>query len=299
MNAEQYLKAVLDSQTLANDSEELKALRACRKEVEGHLRDAFGSSPTIRYGGSQAKGTLNKDTYDLDIICYFPSDEEDAGDTLKEIYDNVAAELEKHYFVERKTSALRLRSRDKLDDFHVDVVPGRFIDETEGDSFLFRAIGEKQRLKTNIDVHIAHVKDSGVTDEIRLGKLWVVRYAVPLKTFIIELIVIDALDGSSASLDEQFTTVLTKLRDEPEKIKVEDPANPTGNDLSEGWNDAVRASASAAAAAALKVVETSGWEGVFGALPDDANDNSSRASIEDFRGAAQAVGTGTRPWAER
>jgi hypothetical protein len=34
---------------------------------------------------------------------------------------------------------------------------------------------DKKRLKTNLDVHLDHVRDSGVIDAIRLAKLWGVR----------------------------------------------------------------------------------------------------------------------------
>ena len=51
-------------------------------------------------------------------------------------------------------------------DFHIDVVPGRFTDETKADAYLYQCGGDKKRLKTNLDVHLDHVRDSGVTDAI-------------------------------------------------------------------------------------------------------------------------------------
>ena len=136
MTDNEYLQTVLKSQDLADDSAELKALTARRKDVEALLRSAFpDSSPTIRYGGSKAKGTLIKESYDLDIVCCFPHDDTTAGETLEDIYNNVAAALEKDYAVERKRSALRLRDKD-LVDFHIDVVPGRFTDDSKTDCFL-------------------------------------------------------------------------------------------------------------------------------------------------------------------
>lgn len=294
MTNDEYLQKVLESQNLNEDSKELKDLRARRDEIEGHLRAAFGDSPSIRYGGSKAKGTLNKDTYDLDMTCYFPRDDEDAGGTVKEIFENVAAELEKHYTVERKTSALRVKGLDKVD-FHVDVVPGRFIDDNEDDVFLYRSIGEKERLKTNLDTHISHVKDSGVVPAIRLMKLWVFRNAVSLKTFVLELAVIDVLDGSTDDVEEQLTTVLTKFRDNSADIKVEDPANPTGNDLSEVWNDSVRANVSSVARATLATVAVLGWEAVFGKLPEETSDSTAK-QVDRLRSAAHASTTATRPW---
>jgi tRNA nucleotidyltransferase (CCA-adding enzyme) len=79
MTLTDYLNNILKSQTLDENSEELKRLRAHRQDVEAVLRSAFSeSAPTIRYGGSIAKKTLIKDAYDLDIICYVEHDDDGA-----------------------------------------------------------------------------------------------------------------------------------------------------------------------------------------------------------------------------
>lgn len=292
MTPNEYLHKVIKSQTLSADSDELKALRDRRDEIEDRLRETFGSTPTIRYGGSQAKGTLVKESYDLDIVCYFPHEEDEAGETLDDIFNNVKSCLEEGYLIKPKTSALRILGTDKVD-FHVDVVPGRFVDDEEKDTFLYRAIGDKSRLKTNIDVHIAHVKDSGVTDAIKLLKLWRTRNALDLKTFILELITVDLIGGSKDKLDEQLKQVLEKLRDEPENITVKDPANPSGNDLSEIWNDTIRSNVAALARSTLETIESLGWEAVFGEPPDD---DDSKTIVDALKAAASTIQEPTRPW---
>jgi len=127
--SDQYLKDVLKSQNLAEDSDQLTALRDHRSDVEAILRKKFqDSSPTIRYGGSVAKGTLILESYDLDVICYFKHEDTSAGETLKDIYYSTKAALENDYLIEGKPSALRLKSRDVSEwgtDFHIDVVPGK------------------------------------------------------------------------------------------------------------------------------------------------------------------------------
>jgi hypothetical protein len=62
-----------------------------------------------------------------------------------------------------------------------------------------------------------------------------------------------------------LTELLTELRDNIDDYSIEDPANPTSNDLSELLNDTTRASLSAGARS-TQTVETSGWEAVFGAV---------------------------------
>src|SRR5580658_7677454 len=106
MTPNEYLLKTLDQQTLAQDSDELEQLRDRRKEVEDLLRTDFGSSPTIRYGGSKAKGTMIKEEYDLDVICYFPRDDDDAGGNLESIFENVKNSLARKYVALPKTSAI-------------------------------------------------------------------------------------------------------------------------------------------------------------------------------------------------
>lgn len=289
MKPNEYLKALLDSQTLEEDGEELENLRERRDEVETLLRDELGKAkPTIRYAGSHAKGTMNLDSYDLDLTFYVPNDNDEAGKTIAEVYESVRAVLAEAYSLEVKASAIRLRSQDGVD-FHVDVVPGRYVDDEKADVFLHRTTGEKERIKTNLDVHIAHVRDSGVTDAIRLVKLWRNRngLATVFKTFVLELATIKLLEGKqSEDLSTQLHHVLTKFRDDIDDLTVEDPANPTGNDLSEVFNENVKAQVRQVATSSLESYEDSGWEGVLGPLPIDESEREEAVK--------RAIG-GTRP----
>jgi hypothetical protein len=269
MDENKYLQQILKLQTLATDSKEMKNLRKHRKDVEDLIRAEFNSSAlTIRYGGSKAKGTMIKEAYDLDVICYFHHDDNSAGKTLEEIYSNVQELLSTQYFVELKPSALRIKDRDPANyavDFHIDVVPGRYTDDSGSDVFLYQASGEKKRLKTNPDVHISHVKNSGLTDAIRLLKLWRVRNGLSIKHFALELLIIEILKGKHPNrLSHQLETVWTVFRDKIDDISIEDPANPTGNDLAALLNNSIRYELSSMATTTLRLIVDSGWEAVFG-----------------------------------
>lgn len=290
MTDQEYLNEILSSQDLADDSKELKDLQKHRAEVEDVLRAGFPKcTPTIKYGGSKAKGTLIKEMYDLDLVCYFPSDDTTAGATLEDIYNNTAKVLsDAKYSVQRKTSALRLRDAQKVD-FHIDVVPGRFTDDTKKDCFLHQEGGDKERLKTNLKVHIDHVKGSGVLDAIRLLKLWKARKALGVKQFVFELLIIKVLKGKNKTLADQVKFVWTEIRDASEAMTVEDPANPTGNDLSKvlatSWSEL-----QLAASNALITLENNGWEGIFGKLPSGSDPTAK------VRAAAASVSTPSKPW---
>lgn len=297
MRTNQYLFDVLKSQELGDDTQELKDLQKHRADVEKILRGEFkDSSPTIRYGGSKAKGTLIKDAYDLDVICYFPNDDTSAGECLEDIYTNIRKALEKDYFVIGKNSSLRLQSKDQKvanRDFHIDVVPGRYTDDTKTDCFIHQADAEKSRLKTNLDVHINHVKDSGVVDAIRLVKLWRARKSLPVKQFVWELLIIKLLEDKKAdSVAEQLEYVWTEIGDAEEPMTVEDPANPDGNDLSKAFGSGIWQTLSGAASATLKTLETAGWEAVFGTTK--RLEGAEKVSV-----LTQAVSTATvrtKPW---
>lgn len=294
MNTNQYLQEILADQRLSSDSDAMTALREHRDAVEGLLKRTFGnSSPTIRYGGSFAKGTLIRESYDLDLVCYFPSGETGAGDTLADIFDSVRTALAEAYYVDPKTSALRLAAKDAhWVDFHIDVVPGRFTDDTGTDCYLYQNGAEKCRLKTNLDIHIGHIRDAGVTPALRLLKLWRARRAITMKNFVWELLCIKLLDGfEGRSLEDQLEHVLRSVAEADEAISVKDPANPEGNDLMEflkGQWWTLRP----AAQATMSQVDFGGWEAVFG----PAENVSEEAKSSRLAAVAASVSSPTPPW---
>jgi hypothetical protein len=264
--------------------------------VEKLLRDNFKDTVlTIRYAGSKAKDTMNKESYDLDIISYVNSGDNTAGETLEDIYDNHKKVLASRYSVEPKGSALRLKGGNPENlgvDFHIDVVPGRFTDDTKTDAYLYQSGGDKERLKTNLDVHLDHVRSSGVIDAIRIAKLWRVRNGLPVRTFVLELAVIKVLkDQKKKSLSAQMEHFWTELRDNSGNLCIEDPANPNGNDLSKCLDDSLKNQLASAAKRTLEQIKSSGWEAVFG----NVQKQEKAARIEILRSAA-AVATPSRPW---
>lgn len=296
MKPDEYLNAILKEQTFGNDDKEIKDLRQRRKDVQKCLETYFSNStPAIRWAGSMAKGTMIRESYDGDVTCYFPHDEEEAGKTLEEIYRNAKAALADAYQVEEKASALRIKSKEDFrTDLHLDVVPGRFTSDDKDDVYLHRTSGDKERLKTNLQVHIDHIKDSGVTDAIRLTKLWrVLNGVTSAKTFVLELLVVNLLAEKKASkLVEQLLHVWTEFRDNPDALAVQDPAN-SNNDL-KPMLDECRGMLSSVASNTLWQIEHNGWEAVFGNVKADQADRS--ATKAALITAAGQVSNPTKPW---
>tara|TARA_R110002072_G_scaffold243698_2_gene402898 strand:- start:13038 stop:13940 length:903 start_codon:yes stop_codon:yes gene_type:complete len=296
MTPDEYLSKILEEQTFDTDDQELKDLRTRRDEISKKLRSHFTkSSPSIRWAGSYAKGTMIRESYDIDMTCYFPSDETEAGTTLKAIYESVEAALEDEYRVERKASSLRVFELDSwTNDLHIDVVPGRYTDDKKSDVYLHRTSSEKERLKTNLQTHIDHIKNSGVVDSIRLMKLWKSRNGMAsVKTFVLELLVVKLLEKKkSLSISEQLEYVWEEFRDNAEGLSVKDPAN-SNNDLKPVLDDC-RFFLSSAASAALSSVENYGWEEVFGDLDEEEASASGMKSA--LSAAVASVSTPTKPY---
>lgn len=271
MKTDEYLKQILDQESLTNESDEIKAIWKERENVEKILTSHFSeSNPTIRYGGSKAKDTMIRSSYDLDIACYFDRDDTKAGETLEEIYNNVQKALESEYLVVRKTSALRLESKSgntKGIYFHIDVVPGRFIEEGTkcNDVFIHQTTGDKTRLKTNLQTHIEFIRDSGCRDAIKLVKFWKKRNGLQIRTFILELLTVEVLKNcDKTNLESCLKEFWTKMKDEIDDIKVYDPANESGNDLSLFFDAGIKAMISSVATSTLSFVENDQWESIFG-----------------------------------
>lgn len=302
MDGNEYLQKILEDQTLKEDGPELKALRDERASVEELLREEFkDSNPTIRYGGSKAKRTMIKESYDLDIPCYFENEDDDAGSSLEDIYNNTRKALEKKYIVTPKTSALRLLSssaQNRGTYVHVDVVPGRFTDDKKDDCYLHVSSGDKSRLKTNLDVQIAHIRDSGRRDAIRLSKLWRVRNGIQVKTFGLELATIEILNAAmpGTGLDEQLIAFWERWRDDPDTVKIEDPSNPNGNNLDDLLNAQVRCALTTASKDSLRRLDNDGWESIFGPVPEEPEKQAARRIEILSRTATASSASAVKPW---
>ncbi len=269
MTVNDFLEQVLIEQTISEDSDEHRSLIAEHDRLVSLITDKLNEAkPSIEIGGSLAKGTLVRASYDLDTICYFDNDDNGAGETLKDIRETVESALRTVYETESKRSAIKLIGKKSGTlEFPVDVVPGRYVDQDRKDVFLHQSEGEKERLKTNLHKHINHIKDSGHVDIIRLAKIWKLRADIDIKTFVLDLLVIECLkDSTNTELESSLVCFWTALRDDIDSISIEDPANPTGNDLSAVFGDAEKETLSAAATIALDLVDVNEWEALLGEL---------------------------------
>ncbi|MBP9851730.1 MAG: nucleotidyltransferase domain-containing protein [Candidatus Pacebacteria bacterium] len=284
-NINNYLQELLVSQNLTEEQEE--TLQSHKEEVTSFLRAKFGDSPKIKYAGSKEKGTMIRDNYDLDIVCYFPSTDER---TLKEIREDVSDHLGEKYMMEDKASAERildLKDSNSPRGYHIDVVPGRFIEGTN-DVFLHLAEGDKERLQTNLKTHISHIANSGCVPVIRLAKIWAHRNKIEIKTFILELFIVEILNDSKTKddLEKSFLIVIEAMKDRFNSIQIIDPAN-TNNIVSKLMEPTAKTAVVYAAEGAYEQIEDSNnlsdWKSIF---CDTSKENITPVVIENSRDLA-------------
>jgi hypothetical protein len=251
MSNEAYLRGLLLHQIPGEG--ELRQLRSLREQIQRQLSSLAGS-PRFYYGGSYGKDTIILAGYDLDLVMYWPHD---CGYTLEGIFNAVGKVLKQHWtYVTGKNVAWTLPFQGG---FHVDVVPGRALDETFQYANLFRS-QTGQPLQTSLKVHIDAVRKSGRRELVRLLKLWKVQRNVPVKSFVLELLGIEGAKATSMTeLEPQLLAALAHIRERIAVGRIIDPAN-TGNDLGEAMSAAEKAATRSAAAEAIAAGT---WHDVF------------------------------------
>src|SRR6185436_5199105 len=97
------------------------------------------------------------------------------------------------------------------------------------------------------------------------SKIWRTRHNVGIKTFPLELLVINVLhENGSGDIEVRFRRVLDAFADRMNDLQIEDPANPYGNDLSHALTNAIRREVAKAASDTRDAVDSYGWAHAFG-----------------------------------
>ncbi len=292
METNKYLKEVLKQEALEDDGPELKELRSEREKIEKIILEKFSeSSPSIRYGGSKAKGTMIKSSFDLDITVYFDHNDTKCGSSLKEIFDNVTEAFSETYLPVPKNASIRLESKGDNNMYtHIDIVPGRFISDNKEneDVFIHQNTGEKGFLKTNLNKHKEFISKSGLREEIKLAKIWKIKNNLEVKTFVLELLLIKILkEYVGKPLEDNMILFWETLRDKINNITIIDPAN-SSNDLTDILNKS-KYTLCSSASTALYYVNSDSWKSIFGEV-----NNLEKVNIEDS--TPMAITSTPKPW---
>lgn len=240
MDKNKHLNCVLKSHNIENNETLMTAYRTKRNEVREDLKERYkGRIYRIIHSGSYKKGTAVNIKFDMDIVIPFKKNE----DTLENLYNDLYNYFDKDY--RKKDGTLLSVKKQKvaiglefLVDGHIldlDIVPGREIDDYEKDGDLNLYVNEQMGsfkkasyIKTNIQKQIDHIRDTPIAREmIKLLKVWKRRNNGQVKSFVIELISIRALDGYKGENDpwSKLKYVLEYIRDNIKTVSLVDPGN--------------------------------------------------------------------------
>ena len=211
-------------------SSEIK--KGYRNPLEDTITSYIGEKTHFRYGGSLAKGTANINSCDMDLLSYVGSD---SSYSVEDLYNNIADSLVKdNFIIEKKSSAICVTGRlgEKPWEISVDVVPGKYTsNENNKDVFLW-CNKDCKRLKSNPEIQIGKVKNSNQKDLIRLIKLYRTTKNFKLKSFYLEIFILDYVSQFFKEGESLYERAI-KFAECYEKIgniTLVDPAN-SANDI--------------------------------------------------------------------
>jgi hypothetical protein len=224
----------------------LPALEGAYSDLASELRAWGGSSfRQVSPSGSWAKGTAVPGQTDLDIFVSLKS-EPDAL-PLREVYLRLVNRM-------RQLGVFRRQQDVSVGVVHrglsIDITVGREHPSAGGYHSIYRSRADTWT-QTNIDLHVGQVRASGLQDEIRLVKRWRTLKNLEIPSFLVELAVLDALQGRrSGSLHQNLTAVFRYLAVDFGRARLTDPAN-TNNIVSDDVPDAYKTIISAHAVRAI------------------------------------------------
>lgn len=222
MTINEFLKKLLENQKIAeNFKAEMHKDRDYFEKLVNNIPEL--SRPTFYWGGSYGKNTMIKESYDIDILCYFPADE---PHPLEEIYMIVRDHIifaQPHAY--QKNVAIRVEKREG---YHIDIVPAKRSGSDESTAYLYKS-QENRRLTTSVEKQIQIVRDFRRRDLLKLIKLWKSRNNIDIPSFLVEIITIQVNDDEKISIEGGLKKVFRFIASRIESCNIQDPANASNN----------------------------------------------------------------------
>ncbi|AMM50710.1 MULTISPECIES: hypothetical protein [Hymenobacteraceae] len=242
----EHLQLVLDTHNINRDEEKglLDKYKTKRDKVKDALYEEYGSDIVkIINSGSYSKCTAINTKFDLDLCVHF---KRDRFNTLKEMHDSVYNFLNSNYKkedddlvkVRKQKVSVGLKFSVDGEDVLFDVTPGRKLasesTSDENDIKLYLNLeDDPSSKKTNI--HKQLDKITGRTNErdtIKLIKVWKFNHDFDLKSFLVELLTMEAFDKAEEvprGLWARLKMALEFIRDNIKTISLKDPGNSSNN----------------------------------------------------------------------
>jgi hypothetical protein len=224
MNPDQYLGAVLEKYDPYR-SGRLAQVQAAGTDVAEAMRSWFSQSlAEVLWSGSYAKGTTVLPSTDTDLFLSFHPNTDALRDMFSEV-EKAAAQLK--WNPKRQSVSLRIT----YNGVAIDLVPGRRQSSTTTDHSIYRTCA-RTWTKTNVQTHIDTVKASGLSQAMRVIKVWRNLRKLSFPSFAVELVVMEAVRRSglrSRSMADVAWETLGFLGTGLEHARLLDPANGANN----------------------------------------------------------------------
>ena len=248
MTPNEYLASLLQKYAVNVESAKI-AVNAIYPTIQnwgnGYLENAT-------FSGSMAKGTSISLSTDADVFLSLASN---TPGTLADMYNSLCIAMEAAGLPVRRQNVSVGTTKNGCS---IDLVPGRRQSQQGADHSLYRRKANSWTL-TNVDRHIAYVRDSGRVDEIRILKIWRTRYSLDFPSFFLEMATIEALSGRRrGDVGSNVLFALEFIRDRISNVRLVDPSN-ANNIISDDLSDAEKRTLSHAASRAKS---ESNWGGI-------------------------------------
>ncbi len=217
MNANPYLNNVVKKYSIP--SEDCTRLKSRIKPLYQEIRK-WGNNSLLRIlpSGSFAKGTAIRGSVDIDL---FISLKNQTPYSLQEIFESLYEYFKQDYLAKKQNVSIGIIYQG----MKIDLVPAKKMPNvTHPHSIYVSKHGTWT--KTNIHKHILLIKKSPHKNIIKLLKIWRELNRVDFPSFLLELVVLDALKGKRGiAFDKRFLIVLKYLVEKFRYNKICDPAN--------------------------------------------------------------------------
>lgn len=208
-------------------------LNQWKQKYNSYVWDHGAIKIDVQLSGSKAKGDAIKGKSDIDLFISIT--DFDNLHTAKDYYYDLYNFLKPHF----PEDCIRLQNVSiglKYAGCSIDVTPGKKINQQSfrkgrfyTDHYIYSRKNDKN-MQTNIQEHINLVRNSGLSNEMMLLKIWRNCHGLELPSIAIEIITDEVLkQDKTNSLYDNIKKVFEALRDSILTRKIIDPANSSNN----------------------------------------------------------------------
>ena len=193
----------------------------------------YNISIEMQKSGSKAKGDAIKGKSDIDIFVSIT--DRNNNYTVKQYYEDLYSFLKPHFYnntIRKQNVSIGVTYAG----CNIDITPGKRVNyqnygngNNYSDHYIYSRKNDSNTL-TNIQKHIDMVKNSGLTKEMMILKIWKNCHNLELPSIAIEIITCEVLrNNRSYYLYNNVKKVLESLRDTITTRRIIDPANSNNN----------------------------------------------------------------------